>query len=227
MQWQTNERRALVNYAGLSLKTLNTDEYRHLKYLIFWPLFGLMFMFVERFYHVDTYYVMHCALDDVIPFNEFFIIPYFFWFVYLVGIHLYTLAYDTEAFKKLMRFIIFTYSAAMIMYLLFPTCQELRPAEFARDNIFTRFIPHFYQFDTNTNVCPSIHVIGSLAVLASAWNIERFKTVGWRIFFVTAAVLICVSTVFLKQHSIIDIIAALPICAAAYWVCYRRKSRPY
>ena len=119
---------------------------------------------------------------------------------------------------------IFTYSAAMVMYLLFPTCQELRPAEFARDNIFTRFIPHFYQFDTNTNVCPSIHVIGSLAVLASAWNIERFKTVGWRIFFVTAAVLICVSTVFLKQHSIIDIIAALPICAAAYWVCYRRKS---
>ena len=39
-----------------------------------------------------------------------------------------------------------------------------------------------------------------------------------------AAVLICVSTVFLKQHSIIDIIAALPICAAAYWVCYKRKN---
>ncbi len=223
MRQDVKERRAMVDYARLSLKTLNTDEYRHLKYLIFWPLFGLMFMFVERFYHADTYYVMHCALDDIIPFNEFFIVPYFFWFVYLVGIHLYTLAYEPEAFKKLMRFIIFTYSAAMVIYLAFPTCQQLRPEEFARDNIFTRFIPHFYRFDTNTNVCPSIHVIGSLAVLTSAWNIDRFKTVGWRIFFVAAAVLICVSTVFLKQHSVIDIAAALPICAVAYWVCYMRK----
>ena len=78
MRQDVKERRAMVDYARLSLKTLNTDEYRHLKYLIFWPLFGLMFMFVERFYHADTYYVMHCALDDIIPFNEFFIVPYFF-----------------------------------------------------------------------------------------------------------------------------------------------------
>lgn len=48
----------------------------------------------------------------------------------------------------------------MLIYLVFPTCQDLRPTQFARDNILTRFVAWFYNFDTNTNVCPSIHVLG-------------------------------------------------------------------
>ena len=37
------------------------------------------------------------------------------------------------------------------------------------------------------------------------------------------AILISISTVFLKQHSVIDIIVAVPICIIAYFICYRRK----
>ena len=51
-----------------------------------------------------------------------------------------------------MKFIMVSYSVAMLIYILFPNCQELRPLAFERDNIFTRFLEGFYQFDTNTNV---------------------------------------------------------------------------
>ena len=213
----------IVDYRNFRFGKLNTPEFAHLKYLLFWPIFGLMFLTVERLWIRDYYIPIHCPLDDMIPFCEYFLIPYLFWFVFLIGIHLYTLFFDTESFKKLMKFIIVSYSLAMLIYILFPNCQELRPLTFERDNIFTRFLSEFYQFDTNTNVLPSLHVIGSAAVMVSAWNSKHFHTPGWRIVFGVTAVLISVSTVFLKQHSVLDVFAAVPICILAYCVAYGER----
>ena len=78
-----------------------------------------------------------------------------------------------------------------------------------------------YAADTNTNVCPSIHVIGSFAVYFAARDIRRFRAKGWRLGFLTMAVLISLSTVFLKQHSVLDVLAGLAVCAAAYPLIYR------
>lgn len=212
----------MVDYRKFRFSKLNTEEFSHLKYLIFWPIYGFFFLLVERLWIRESYHPMYTPLDDKIPFCEYFLIPYLFWFVFLVGIHIYTLLYDTESFKKLMQFIIITYSIAIIIYMIFPNCQELRPVTFERDNVFTRFMVHFYEFDTNTNVCPSIHVIGSLAVMFSAWYSKHFSTKGWRIVFCVTAVLISVSTVFLKQHSVLDVLAAIPVSLLGYWLVYRR-----
>ena len=119
-----------------------------------------------------------------------------------------------------MYFIIITYTVTSVIYILFPTKQELRPAEFARDNIFVMIVKGLYDFDTNTNVCPSLHVIGSFAVLFTSWHCKRFRTFLWQLGFILSTVLICLSTVFLKQHSIIDIWAALAVCAVAYPFAY-------
>lgn len=199
----------MVNYREFRFSKLNTPQFSHLKLLVFWPIYGIMFLFVERFTTNRAWNVMHCALDDKIPFCEYFLIPYMFWFVYLVGMLLYTLLCDIPSFKRLMWFTIFTYSVTVFIYLIYPTSQELRPTDFMRDNFFTRFLADFYQFDTNTNVNPSIHVIGSLAVMFTAWNSKRFKhSVPWKVAFTLVGLLICVSTLFIKQHSVIDIACA-------------------
>ena len=218
-------RKPEVNYWEFRLKKLNDPEFRHLKLLLYWPVYGLLFLFVERFYQPGSYFPMHCFLDDLIPFQELFLIPYLFWFIYLVGMHLYTLLYDVASFRRMMYFIILTYSAAILVYLFFPTCQNLRPEVFARDNMLTRFIAGFYVFDTNTNVCPSIHVIGSLAVMFASWHCKGF-TKGWKAASTVAAVLISISTVFMKQHSVLDVLAALPLSFLAYWLCYCCTPRP-
>ncbi len=215
----------VVDYRKLRLNNLNTDEFKHLKLISYWPVFGLMFLFVERIYKVDTYHVVHCRLDDMIPFNEWFLIPYLLWFIFLLGIHLYTLLYDVEAFKKLMKFIIFTNTLIIFIYIVFPTCQELRPVDFQRDNALTRFIIDFYAFDTNTNVCPSLHVTGSLAVMFTAWQAEGLRSRGWKTAFGITAILISVSTVFMKQHSVIDVLTAIPICLIGYYLYFRKEKR--
>lgn len=213
-------KKPIVDYRKFTFKKLNTDEFRHLKLLLYWPVFGVLFFLLERVVPVSRYYPMYCRFDDYIPFNEWFVFPYMFWFVFLIGIHVYTLFYDIDSFKRLMKYVMLTYSAALIIFVIFPNCQNLRPEEFARDNFLTRFMEGFYQFDTSTNVCPSLHVVGSLCVMTCAMNIERFRSPGWMAFFAISTVLISISTVFLKQHSVIDIVAALPICFLAYFPCY-------
>jgi len=215
----------LVDYRRFRFSKLNTKEFAHLKWLILWPLFGLFFVFVERIYQVESYYPVYCWLDDRIPFQEIFIIPYVFWYFFLLFMHLYLLLYDVETFKKMMRFLVIVHVIAVLTYLVFPTCQELRPAVFERDNFLTRFIEAFYRLDTNTNVCPSLHVAASLGVMFAAWHCKRLKVWGWKLIITVTALLICVSTVFVKQHSVVDVIAALPMCLAAYYVCFLRKKR--
>lgn len=222
-----------VDYRRFRLRLINTPEFSHLWMLLYWPVYGLGFMYVERFYPVKHYYAVHCAMDDLIPFNELFLIPYLFWFVFLIGMLAYTLFYETDCFRRMMYFIMLTYTVAIVTYFIWPNCQELRPVRFERDNILTRFMKAFYAFDTNTNVCPSIHVIGSFAVMFAAWDTERFRAWGWKIGFAAAALLISVSTVFVKQHSAVDVLAGIGVSAAGYLICYalpkhaRRREKLY
>lgn len=121
--------------------------------LLFWPVFELAFMALERLRPEDTqYFVMHCPLDDCIPFWEGAMVPYLFWFLYLGGTVAYTYFREVPAFRRMMAFIILTYGVTVLIYLLFPNCQDLRPAVFPRDNALTRFTAWFYVFDTNTDV---------------------------------------------------------------------------
>ncbi len=233
MNKKTNEseRLKLVDFRRLTLKTLFCGEYRYLLLLLFWPIFGICFSSLEVFRTVENckHYVVYSPLDDLIPFCELFVIPYMIWFVYLVGMYVYTILFDTEAFKKYMYFVIGTYTITIIIYIFFPTMQELRPdiENLGRSNFLTRFMSDFYDFDTNTNVCPSLHVTGAVAVSVAAWHSKLFGKTGWRIVFTVMTVLIALSTVFLKQHSIIDMPWALVVCAVVYPFVYCDRFRAY
>ena len=201
-----------VDYRQFRLSKLNDESFRHLKLLLFWPIYGFFFYFVEKLYSPVRYYPMHCALDDMIPFCELFLIPYLAWFLCIVGMLLYTMLYDIGAFKRFMYFIILTYSVTIVIYLIFPTCQQLRPAAFPRDNLLTQMVGNFYAFDTNTNVCPSIHVFNSVTLMLAYYRSAIFDAPRRR-WMRSAAMVLCVSislsTILLKQHSVIDVVFGL------------------
>ena len=150
-------------------------------------------------------------------------VPYLFWFLYLGGTVAYTYFREVPAFRRMMAFIILTYGVTVLIYLLFPDCQDLRPAVCPRDRALTRFTAWFYVFDTNTDVCPSLHVVGSLAAYFGPRDCRRFQGRGWQIASALAAIAICISTLFLKQHSVWDVLAGAALSAAAYPLVYRRK----
>ncbi len=211
----------MPNYREFKFSKLNTPEFSHMKLLLYWPLYGIIFLILEKFLNVE-YHPVYIPLDDVIPFWEIFVIPYYFWFLFIIGIQIYSFFYDVKTFKNYMYYTILTYTLTVVIYLIYPTCQNLRPTEFVRDNIFTDVVRFLYGFDTNTNVCPSLHVIGSFAVYFAARKSKAFSGLWWRIGFCITTILISVSTVFLKQHSVLDILWALVLCAVCYPLVFCR-----
>ncbi len=211
-------------YKDLRWNNLTSRKYNHILLAgIYWPLYGLMFYSMERLLPLlfdITYREVWCPLDDYIPFCEFFAIPYYYWFAFLIGFGIFWLLYEPEIFREWIWAIILMYSSTVIIYLIFPNMQALRPTEFPRDNIFTDIVKGLYNFDTNTNVCPSIHVLGSLAVCFPGLRSKWFPGIGWKLFFIISTALISISTVFMKQHSIIDVFAALAVGAASYAIQY-------
>ena len=216
----------MVDYSNFRLDKINTPEYRHLKYLLFWPVYLASFAILERVWIHPYYHPVHCAIDDIIPFCEYFLIPYCLWFLEFVFIQAYTLLFDVEEFNIYILFLIVGFMGTIHIYMIYPTCQELRVTEFPRDNVLTDIVKALYEFDTNTNVCPSLHVIGAMAALISSWHAKGLDKAWIRLTFIALTVLISLSTVFLKQHSFVDVVAALPVCLIAYLAVYP-SSRGY
>lgn len=204
----------VVDYRQFRLSKLNTPEFRHLKLLLGWVVYFSMYFITERLIPVESCHVVHCWLDDVIPFNEYFVIPYVFWYFLCAGSLLYFGLYNIQNFRRLSIFIMCTQFIAMAIYIIFPNRQDLRPETFMNDNIFTKVVQFMYVFDTNTNVCPSLHVGYSLGIM-SIWLKEKTAHPLWKAFVVVAVILICLSTMFIKQHSAVDFFAALPMCLVA------------
>ncbi len=191
----------------------------------FWLLFGASFYALEWLVPPREFHVMYHPVDDLIPFCELFVIPYLFWFVFMISAYFYAFFADPAAFRRMMLFTILTYGGGLLMFIFYPTCQNLRPEVFERDNLLTQVMAWFYTRDTSTNVCPSLHVCGSLAAAFGFVDTKRFSTRAWKTTIYIIALTICASTVFVKQHSIIDTVYGFIFCGYAWLLVYGRTSR--
>ncbi len=219
--WPCRLKKPVVDYREFRLSRLNEPRFSHLKLLLGWVVYFVLYFLTENLIPVEKCYPVHCIIDDWVPFNEWFILPYVFWYLLIVISLGYFALYDIESFKKLSKFIMITQAVAMLTYILFPTRQDLRPEMFPRENVLTWCIGFLYRFDTNTGVCPSLHVAYSLGI-ASVW-LKTKAVWTWKGFVVVAVILICLSTMFIKQHSAVDLFAALAVGALAEAVLYGKS----
>ena len=101
---------------------------RNLRLLLFWPVYLMRYVIIENLNPAARYFPIHCALDDMIPFHELFLIPYVLWYFFIVGMHLYTLFYDVPEFRAFTMFLIISLAISTSIFLLFPriSCIFLR-----------------------------------------------------------------------------------------------------
>lgn len=210
----------VVDYRRFRLSKLNEPEFSHLKLLGGWIFYFLMYFITENLIPASSCHPIHCALDDLIPFNELFVIPYVFWYVLVGGSLLYYLLYNVEGFKRLQLFIILTQVIAMTIYVLYPSRQDLRPETFQHHNFLTWIMGLIYAFDTPTGVCPSLHVgysLGILSVVLKDREVPRY----WKGVLVAVVITICCAVCFVKQHSAVDVAAAIPMCVVCEAIVWR------
>lgn len=166
------------------------------------------------------YLTIILPIDRKIPFVEGFVIPYLSWFLFIAlgGVLVYYM--DRDVYNRMATAWIIGMTTFLVISTLIPNRQPLRLLEMPRDNVFTRLVADIWKTDTPTNVWPSIHVFNSVTVTAGIlkgkyWFLKKRPV---RIITVVWCVLICMSTVLIKQHSLFDVITALLLAGICYMI---------
>ena len=150
------------------LKTVKRflSTYKHGFWILAYMIFYMLGFYILEHAGHRHYHVIHSVFDDMIPFCEYFIIPYCLWFVYLfVGICWFIFfCRDRREYYKVVSVLAIGMTVFLIVSCVFPNQQDLRPAVFANSNIFTRMVEALYRTDTATNILPSIHVFNSVVL---------------------------------------------------------------
>ncbi|MBR0382824.1 MAG: phosphatase PAP2 family protein [Eubacterium sp.] len=187
------------------MKELLRKYYRYPAAVTYYLMYLVAFYLLERRVPA-TLHIIHCSIDQYIPFLEIFIVPYFFWFAFTAITVLVLFVFDREIMFRMIWIGVIGFSLFLFVSYVYPNGLDLRPETFARDNVFVDMVKFLYRIDTPTNVLPSLHVFVSTVAAAAVYRSEVLnKHVIYRRATVVTAVLIILSTMFLKQHSIVDV----------------------
>lgn len=195
-------------------------------------LFFGLFLILTTFYFVSQQYagprhMIHAPLDDKIPFLPGFIVPYCVWFVYIPALMLYMCFTDPRRFR---RQVLTLFSGAYfcgLIFLLYPSAIDFRPTPQGRD-LFSALCRLIYASDRPVNVFPSLHCYEALAIHLSTFHGDfgrRHPVL--RAGSLVLVIAICLSTVFVKQHSVLDLIAGVCLALVVHFlVClfYRKRA---
>lgn len=200
-------------------------RYRHAWVLLYSFIYMPWFCYLEK-HRFSHYYLIHSPLDDYIPFVEYFIVPYLLWFLFIAVTIAYFFFTDKKGYYQLTAFLFTGMTIFLIICTVFPNELKLRPHTFANDTVFTRLVQQLYSTDTPTNVLPSIHVYNSLgAAIAIGHSQALKKHRGIQFVSYGLAGLIILSTMFLKQHSVTDVIAAVALTFMIYPLIYVTQTK--
>lgn len=189
-----------------------------LYWLIYLPWFGHLEKTVTTHFHV-----IHMAIDDYIPFCEYFVIPYFLWFAYVAWGIAYFYKKNRDEYFKLCTVLFTGMTIFLIISTVYPNGHYLRPTTYEHENICTALVQWLHSTDTPTNLFPSIHVYNSIAVNIAVWHCDNFKKN--HVVRISSAVLmvsIICATMFLKQHSVFDVLTGILLAVFMYSLVYVR-----
>ena len=200
--------------------------------IAFMALYLLLYLSAFNFLNTQIHMphvLVHCRLDDLIPFCKYAVIPYFAWFPW-IPFTLFFLLWKAprEDFWRLCLPLFTGMTLSLLFCAIVPNGTDLRPAYIYGNDIFTRTVRALWRTDTPTNVFPSIHVFNSVTLALAYHHCARLRGRKW-LWVRVSADLLCVSiilsTMLLKQHSVFDvmggIILALTLDAVADAVALR------
>ena len=202
----------------MNAKTLRMRLKPHLWYQAYWVIYLIWFFWLDLTI-TDPKYIIHSPVDDLIPFNEWFIFPYCSWFVLLAAVTALLWWFDTASYDKLCLMMFSGMTLCLIIYMVLPNGLDIRPAAevIGRENFAMTLMQLIWKADASVNVCPSIHVFNSVTLMLAYHRCRIFEQPRFR-WMRPAADVLCISivcsTMLLKQHSCIDVVLGAALAFA-------------
>ena len=147
-------------------------------------------------------------VDDKIPFLPWTVLPYCFWFPLIVFYPLVVFQTDPYSYCGYLITMVMEIVLSVVCYLIYPTSFQ-RPAP--PDGFWGNFIKFIYRGSyRGVNCAPSLHCSSCFLVICVSFTCVGMNL--WiRVFTVLIAVMIVLSTVTTKQHTLIDVLTAVPL----------------
>ena len=164
-------------------------------------------------------HLVHCGLDDIMPFCEWFVLPYVAWFAWVPLVLFLFMYRDRDNYWKLFGALVSGITVAMVAYVVYPTGLALRHAITQKDPL-SQMIAAIYRADTSTNVCPSLHVFVTVLLFVALCNAPWMRSMLSLILHGVLALAICASTVLIDQHSVIDVILGAVLALICYSIFF-------
>ena len=182
-------------------------------------IFQSLIYFITKLFQNNPVYLNN-AIDDRIPFIPSFVIFYVMWYLFLILIPLLILKYNKKVFDKYIVVSILYAILEGIIFILFPTTMNRQPLVVT--DISTWVVDIIYKVDTPVcNLFPSAHCAFSILFIISILDVKEVKK-EYKILIIISSLLIILSTLFIKQHVVIDVLGALLI-VPIYYILRKRK----
>ena len=196
------------------------EKYPHIWVVSYFIIYMIWFAWLESRAD-EPYHVIHFPLDDYIPFCEYFIIPYFMWFLFVPAIVGYEFFYSKKEYYQCCAYLFSGMTIFLIICTVWHNGLNLRQDISYNNNLCAKLVKMLYKTDTSTNVFPSLHVFNTLGCLVALYRSKGMKDKTWiKVIATIIGILIILSTMFLKQHSVWDVIGAFALAAILYPIVY-------
>lgn len=204
---------------------MNQEKNYNFLFFVYFLIYVPWFSYLEK--HVTYFHQMNTYLDDNIPFCKYFVVPYIAWFFYVCFAYIYFYNKTDQLFKQMGMFLTLGMTIALLICTIFPNgLYEFRPDNIQNNDIFDKLILFIYSSDTSTNVFPSIHVYNSIGVNLAIQKFNNFKYnkivhFGSNLL----CILICMSTILIKQHSLYDVMGSIILAIIIYQFTYKTQNK--
>jgi len=202
--------------------------------LLYWPVhftwYELLRIYSDR---MPNFYLISSPIDQHIPFCEWFVIPYVLWYAYIAVVLLYTAFKGKQEFLRANGMIMGCMFVSILICTVLPNglADGIRPdfEALGRDNLLIDLVKYLYSIDSPPRVVmPSMHAGVAAALFVVVAKCKALRGKFWvKLASFVLSLLICMSIVFIKQHSILDGIAGIalviPIYFAVYHWIYKNK----
>lgn len=161
----------------------------------------------------DHVFNLEIMIDQWIPFTPIFIIPYIVWYPFITGM-LVLLAFKNR--ETYFQTLIALCMGLIISYIFFAMFQSTvqRPDILNETGFIYRLVDVVYRTDQPYNCFPSIHVLTSYLILRGS---RVFNKIIWTVTAFTS-ILIILSTVFVKQHVVADIVGGILVGELCFYI---------
>jgi len=199
---------------------MNKKNYKYSILIIVLIIYQSFLYFMSKFTPFKLN-IIGSELDNAVPFVPAFIYFYISWYIMLYIVPYIIAKYDKKMFYKYWTTTIIAITVLCFIYLLFPTAVT-RPS--ININSLSSFITNLvYLLDTpGMNCFPSMHCAISFIFIFNVLDSDCVPK-KWKITITIWSFLVILSTLFVKQHVIYDVVSSFVIVSAIYKLVLYKK----